>query len=125
MSILFTCLSIFAAPGDPCSKGQNFLGFPAWYKYLETTPANGCAPHLDGIGDIWLIGLALIEMLLRAATLIAIFFIVFAGVQYSNSGANTDKLRKAKNTLIDAIAGLVIALVATAVVSFIASRIAQ
>lgn len=124
MSPILSILVHFAATASPqCTK--SFLGFPTWFKYLETNPSNNCAPILSGINDIWLIGLAAIEILLRVVIIIAIIFVMYSGIQYSNSGANTDKMRIAKNTLIDALAGLIIAMVATAAVSFVAGRFVQ
>lgn len=124
-------LSIFAAD-DSCKN--YFLGLPPWYKYLEVhqqvnTPDGkvdvACVPQLHGINDLWLIGLAAIEILTRLAVLIAIAYVIYAGLKYSESRGNTDKAATAKNTLIDAITGLIIALTATAIVAFIGGRFGQ
>ena len=106
---------------NACKSG-NFFGFPSWNEYLHTHDDRQCAPHLTGINDIWLIGLALIEILLRIAVLAAIFFVLYAGIKYSASRGNPDKAQSAKNTLTDALTGLIIAVVAAAVVGFIAGR---
>lgn len=118
-SVLF---SLFAA--DPaCVK--SFLGVPPWYKYLEAHKNNNCAPEIHQINDFWLIGLAGIEILTRIAVFVAIGFIIYGGIKYSMSRGNTDRVNSAKSTLIDALTGLVIAVIATASVSFIAGRFAQ
>ncbi len=109
-------LDLFAAV-NPCLKG--FLGMPPWYEYLDVQVANQCAPQLHSISDIWLIGLALIEILTRVAVYAAIGFVVYAGIKYSASRGNADKVNNAKSTLIDALTGLIIAIVATAAVSFV------
>jgi hypothetical protein len=120
-------LRIFAAP---CSHGS-FFGIPPWYKYLDgknstvTSIVDGstgvpvCTPVLSSINDFWLIGLAVIEILLRVGMLAAVFFVVYAGIKYTNSRGNPDKVESAKKTLIDAIAGFAITVIATGVVSFI------
>lgn len=122
---LYAHLPLFAQASPACSK--SFLGIPPWYKYLETKPGavDQCAPVLKGINDIWLIGLAAIEILTRIAVLIAIAFILYAGIKYSNSRGNTEKVNSAKFTLQDALIGLIIAIIATAVVSFLGERISQ
>lgn len=116
-------LNIFSNADAGCV--HNFLGIPPWYKYLEAHVSNQCAPQLNGINDIWLIGLAVIEILTRVAVLAAIIFVVYGGIKYSASRGNTDKVTSAKNTLVDALTGLVIAIVATAAVSFVAGRFTQ
>lgn len=107
-------------------NGSGFLGFPTWYKYLENAaPANKpnqCSPELRGLNDIWLIALAVSEILLRVAIIVAIVYVLIGGFKYITSRANPDKTNSAKNTVIDALIGLVLALVATAVISFIAGR---
>ena len=104
---------VFAACGD-------FFGFPTWYKYLEG--GDKCSPRLEHINDIWLIGLAVLEILLRVAIIAAIIYVLIGGFKFITSRANPDKTAAAKNTVVDALVGLVIAVAATAVVSFVATR---
>ena len=106
---------LFAAS---CSNG--FFGFPKWYKYLDG--AGKCEPQLNHLNDLWLIALALIEILLRLSVLVAIAFVLIGGFKFITSRANPDRTNTAKNTVVDGLIGLVIAVVATAVVSFIAGR---
>lgn len=152
----FQGLFVMAASyGDTFIKvhcgGGSFFGFPMWYKYLSppvdgsgkllnikgdvfdpnaNVPVN-CTPVLSGINDFWLIGLAVVEILLRVAVLVAIFFVMFGGFKYvaargqDGSGGTPDKLNTAKLTIYDALTGLVIAIVASAVVSYIAGRFSQ
>lgn len=123
-------LTLFAAPGASCGNGT-FFGFPTWYKYLQgersviNSPVDGqkitvCTPYIGELKDFWLIGLAVIEILLRIAMLAAVAFVFYAGVKYTNSRGNADKIETAKKTLVDAIAGFVITIIATAAVAFIA-----
>lgn len=126
-------INIFGAVANECK--ESFLGLPHWYKYLEvqkfSNDADGnrididCVPQITGINDFWLIGLALIELLTRIAVLVAIIYVVYAGIKYSESRGNTDKAASAKNTLIDAVTGLLIALTATALISFLGGRFGQ
>lgn len=123
--ILFDSVSRLAQVDPRCDT--SFFGIPTWYKYLKTRggPTNQCIPEVSGLNDLWLIGLAFIEILARIAVLVAIGFIVYAGIKYSASRGNADKVNSAKYTLLDAVTGLVIAIVAAAVVSFLAGRISQ
>lgn len=107
----------FAAAAD-CQG--NFFGFPVWYKYLQD--AETCEPTLTKLSDIWLIVLAIIELLLRIAIAVAIVYVLIGGFKYITSRASPDKTAAAKNTVVDGLVGLVIAIAATSIVSFIAGR---
>lgn len=104
--------------------GGGFLGFPHWYKYLEGIEEHtrNCAPRLGNVNDIWLIALAVVEILLRVAIIAGIIYVLIGGFKYITSRANPDKTSAAKNTVVDGLIGVVIAIVATAAVSFIAGR---
>ena len=109
--------------GKACTGGGLF-GFPTWYKYLDSeTLTGGCSPKVAGINDIWLIVAAVIEIMLRLAAIVAVVYIIWAGFEYLTSQAEPAKLTKARQTLISALVGLVIAILATAVVNFIAGSV--
>ena len=114
---------VFAKAEDACM--QTFFGIPPWFKYLEAREANQCAPELTSINDLWLIGLAVIEIMTRVAVIITIAFVIYGGIKYSASRGNAEKVENAKSTLIDAITGMVIAVVATAVISYVAGVFTQ
>lgn len=106
--------------------GGDFLGFPKWYKYLNgiTDPKTHlCSPELSSINDIYLIVAAVIEMLLRIGTLMAVGFVIYGGIQYITSQGEPDKTSKARVTIINALVGLAISLVAAAAVAFFAGSV--
>ncbi len=107
---------------------SSFLGFPTWYKYLDSnidtdplTNATVCNLDIKGINDTWLIIAAVIEILLRVAALVAICFIIYGGVSYVISQGAPDKTKQAQSTAINALVGLTITVIASAAVSFIAN----
>lgn len=114
---MFDHIRILAAT---CTDGS-FFGLPTWHKYLSKDPVH-CNPRLDGIMDLWLIALALIEMLLRVAILAAIAYVLFGGFKLISARGNADKINSARTTITDALTGLAIAIAATALVAFIAGR---
>ncbi len=106
-----------------------FFGFPTWYEYLpKRSPEVGltgeptCSPHIENINDFWLIGLAVVEILLRVGVIAAIIFVMLGGMKYVNARGNADKTESAKKTVVDGLIGLIITVAATAVVSFIGGR---
>ena len=118
----------YAADGGECQlSGGGFLGFPTWYKYLKgqsgvdnNTLKETCQPVLGSINSIYGIVAAVIEILLRIASLVAIGFVVFGGIKYTLSQGAPDKTKEAQSTIINALIGLVIAIIATALVNFVA-----
>jgi Type IV secretion system pilin len=112
-----------------CSKSDLFFVFPKWYKYLRVrntvepnTGADTCEVVIRGIGDTWLIVAAVIDILLRVASLVAVAMIIYAGIQYITSQGEPDKAGKALKTIINALIGLTIAISATILVTFFAGR---
>lgn len=111
------------ADANACGDG-GFPGFPTWYAYLQTTNVDGnCTPTISGLNDIWLVVAAVIEILLRVAALVAVFFVIYGGVKYIISQGNPDETTQARMTIINAMIGLFIAVSAAAIVQFIAGSI--
>ena len=139
-----TLINFFAATPPPTSgvigstcqlTSSNFLGLPTWYHYLPGVWSLGpgaspnaanlgsaCTPTIAGLGDIWLIVAAAIEILLRIAGLVAVAMVIYGGVQYITSQGEPEQAKKARGTIIDALIGLVIAIVAATVITFIAGQ---
>ena len=120
-------LTLFAITN--CSAKPGFFGLPTWHKYLDkaaVTDDNGlitaCTPRIQHINDVWLIAAAVIDIMLRLAALGAIAMIVWGGIQYIMSQDQPEKTKKALSTIINALIGLVIAVAATTVITFIAGR---
>lgn len=116
--------------------GQGFLGIPNWYKYLETELRSE-APRICEVNfqlmrggkfsgsDILLIGLGVIDILLRIAAYVALAFVLYGSIKYITSQGSPDATKSAQNTILNALVGLAIAIVASAVVAFLGNRITQ
>jgi hypothetical protein len=102
-------------------------GLKPWYEYLETDQYCNVRDFnvLGGTSgsDFILIALALVDNLLRIAGFVAIGYIIFGGVLYITSQGSPDQTSKAQSTIINAIVGLVIAVVAVAAVTFLGNRL--
>lgn len=57
--------------------------------------------------------------------IIAVIMIILGGIQYSTSQGASDKLKKAKDTILYGIIGLVISLLAFAIVGFVLDGVFQ
>jgi heme/copper-type cytochrome/quinol oxidase subunit 2 len=124
MAMFNQLLSRFASGTCAYSKTTLF-NFPTWYHYLPGTvdPAtNTCVPSITSISDVWLIMAAVVEILLRVAALVAIVMVIYGAIEYTRSQGEPDKTSKARSTIINALAGLVISVLAAAIVTFVAGR---
>ena len=53
----------------------------------------------------------------------AVAFIIFGGFQYTTSAGDPGKVKKAKDTILYGIIGLVVAMLAYAIVNFVLSNV--
>lgn len=131
--LVFAPVFVGAVTNDPCHQSYSFLNFPTWYEYLEVGPKGSDPCAIIGPTDsqnkfsfekaIPRIILALIDILLRLAGLAAVGFVIFGGVRYMTSQGEPEALKAARGTLINAIVGLIISVLAFTIVSFIGSRL--
>ncbi len=119
-------ISIFAA--DACDKSGGFFGFVPWYHYLQVNPGTCEVTNFTLLGngknsDIPLILLAVIDDLLRLAGMIAVAFIIYGGIQFVASRGNSEKTARAQSTVLNALTGLAVTVIAVAFVSFLGSKL--
>ena len=67
----------------------------------------------------------IVQFLFVALGGIAVIMIIVGGIQYATSQGDSGALQKAKNTILYAIIGLVVAIAATTIVSFIINNVAK
>ena len=112
-------ITTFAASCDVSKLPKLFDLLPTWYEFL---PLNGsCQPALTSLSDIWLIVAAVIEILLRIATLAAVVFVMIGGIMFMTSQGSPEQTAKARSTIINALIGLLMSVSAALVVGFIAA----
>lgn len=106
-----------------CSK--EFLGLKPWYNYLEAGDNCG-VKHFNVLppnSDVPLVLLAVVDDLLRIAGMVAVAFVIASAVKFMTSDGQPDKIAAARQTILNALIGLAIALVAIVFVSFLGSRL--
>lgn len=69
--------------------------------------------------------LNIIQVTIGVLALVAVIVIVFAGVQYTTSAGDAGKVKKAKDSILYGIVGLVIAILAFAIVNFVLSSLTK
>lgn len=130
--LVFSAVQMFAASGGGCSP-PTFLGLEAWYAYLpysQDSTIGGCAisipagtSFLGPQSPILLVGLAIVDDLIRIAALAAVGYVIYGGIQYITSGGSPESTKKAQNTIINALIGLVLAILAASIVAFIGGQL--
>lgn len=123
--MISSLLSHFAAAGSCSFNSSPFLNFPHWYTYLNgVKDDNGiCVPAVHALSDIWHIVAAVIEILLRVAAIAAIAMIIYGGISYTMSQGEPEKTGQAKNTIVNALIGLAVAIMASFIIAFLAGSI--
>lgn len=85
--------------------------------------AHGTGQPTELFGDSGVIT-SVTNILLFAAGAIAVIMVIWGGLRYVISGGNSSAVTAAKNTIMYALIGLVIAFLAFAIVNFVLSAIA-
>lgn len=132
-----TQASAYVSPGCRTS----FMGLPTWYKYLDVGPEGNdpcaiqgprqtiydsrgnIASNLDVPAIAGRVALAVVEILLRVAVFAAMAFVLYGGFRYITSQGEPDATKSARQTIQNALIGMVIALLASAIVAFIAREL--
>jgi TRAP-type C4-dicarboxylate transport system permease small subunit len=109
-------LTSFVKLADDCT-GQSIL--PDLYGGLRGSNGTGCEVTVDSLRDVTVLIGNVIEILLSVAVFVAIGFIIYGGFRYITSSGDASGIKGAKDTIVNAIIGLIIAMVAFGVVRYI------
>lgn len=129
--VVFFPATTSAQASSACPGSDGLLGFPTWYEYLDTNSNCDVSPirhEADPIrpdekapinlgATIGAILLAVIEILLRVAGIVAVGYVVYGGILYMTSQGTPDKLQAAQKTILHGLIGLIIAAFAVAIVN--------
>lgn len=102
------------------------LTVPTWYRGLTDADCNIESPS-DGEGGlsrfVWTIALNIVEMIMQVVGFASIGFLIFGGFKYMTAMGEPANIVKAKDTIRNAIFGLLIAIFSVAIVNFAAGAI--
>lgn len=109
-------------PSCSFSKDSALFGIPTWYEYMPgvVEADNSCHPSFTNIMDVWLIVLAVVDILLRIAAIIAVFMIIYGGAMYMTSMGSPETAGHARKVIINSLVGLMITVMATFLITFTA-----
>lgn len=121
--VIFSVTNGVALAAQPCQPGSGGLPLPTWYQYLPGETVNGqCEIKTDNLGGkvVILILMGIFDILLYVAGLIAVVMIIWGGFKLLTSNGEPQKIAAAKTTIFNALVGLIIAVIASQIVGFIA-----
>lgn len=102
-------------PVDGCNS--TILGFPAWHNGLICDETG--SPTITELNNVWIIVLNMTRWLLAVAAYAAAIFIIWGGFKYIKSQGDPGAIATAKTTIFQAVGGLGIALISTALVAYV------
>ncbi|MDR3298132.1 MAG: pilin [Candidatus Nomurabacteria bacterium] len=126
----FGLLSPTTASAASCD--DSFLGFRPWYYGITKDP--DCTlkvPGVNGGNDIelsvfiWAIILNALSILFGIVGYLAIGFLIYGGFMYVMARGDPSRIAKGKNTVIRAIIGLIICILASLISSLIVNIITE
>ncbi len=111
----------YAATAD-ASCDATFITFPAWYNGLSTKVNGECAimspSDAGGLSTfIWHVVLNVLAILLQVVVYVTVAMIIYGGYMLLANGGSPESVSKGKTTIRHAITGLIIALLAVAIVN--------
>lgn len=124
--LTFLAFDVSTACDPTKAKSFSFFNFPHWWQYVHTGHLDGlgnCTPEPRIPGGLWSIGLAIIDMLLYLAGIVAVISIIIAGISYITAAGSSDQITSARKRIVNSLLGLAVVLIASAAVSFIGNAI--
>jgi hypothetical protein len=116
---LFGVLGVLTAPAASAQLFNEVCNEPGASESSACQDASGEDPLT---GDDGLI-IRLVNIAAVAGGIVAVIIIIWGGFTYVTSGSDTNKINAARNTIIYAVIGLIVIVLAQTIVSFILTRI--
>lgn len=101
-----------------CNSNHPFLGLPHWYDGVQKSKTD-CSISITNVNQVWTIVLNILNLLLSLAGILAVVFIIIGGIRYIISQGESSGISAAKQTIVRAIVGLVLAIGAVVILNFV------
>lgn len=117
-AFILASLSPATAFAAKCSNDKAVLLFPTWFHGLSCTKAaDGTeSVQINSINKIWVIVMNVVQWLIIAGGYVALYFILWSGFKFITANGDPSRITSAKNTILNAVIGLVIVLASVAIV---------
>lgn len=125
----FVLLTAFAAPAFACElkagTGAPSI-IPTWYEYLPGKPSTTGECEVDTSGGgitVVLILMGVFDIILFLGGVLAVIMVIYGGFKLVTSTGEPQKIAAGRTTIINALVGLGIAIIASQIVGFIAGKL--
>lgn len=113
---------VFAAV--KCAHTLFFI--PPWWEYISPDKIGAdCSIAFSFPNDLLAVSLAIVDMLLRVAGLVAIVSIIAAGVSYITASGTVEKTASARRRIYNSLIGLAVVAIASGFVAFIGNTLVK
>lgn len=110
VSLVFSPAPAYAACGGP-----SFFFIEHW----STNLCEGDQVIIDDINDFLLLAFWAVDSILKLSAYVAVGFLIWGAIKYIKGQGEPGELASAKNTIVQALIGLVIAIASVAIVHFV------
>lgn len=116
---------VYAGDTSGCKTGgSSFFGVPTWYQYLEFERTNDrCSIINEGTEAVLLVMFGVLDILFYLSGFIAAGYIIWGGLKFILAQGAPDKISSARSTILNAVIGLIIVIVASTAISFLAKKV--
>lgn len=114
-TVLMSGVGLLSSPVVMATSGGNPAAESA-LKGIESTGTKGNKQAKDIVKDV-------VGVMMFILGALSVIMIVWSGIQYTISAGDSGKVGKAKSTLIYSVVGLVVAIFAYAIVTFVIDRV--
>ncbi|MCL2037519.1 pilin [Candidatus Saccharibacteria bacterium] len=105
--------AVHAAPGDPCDETQGLAGA------INEDCAVGEGMQTGSLFGNNGIVTTVINIMLFIVGILSVIMIIWGGIRYVLSRGKEDEVKNAKNTILYSVVGLIIAIIAYALVNWV------
>lgn len=138
-----TPATTYAASSVPAECPKSFFGLTPWYKYLgpnfkSTLPDQAVGGKCDikcfrilpakqtggcgrsgSVTDVPYVLLAIIDSIARIAGIVSVAFVLSGAFKYITSSGNPEATARARNTIVNALIGVAVVIVAIGFIQFL------
>jgi hypothetical protein len=115
----FTAIALLPARASAaCVDSVAGGAIPTWHKYL--TKDGACNIQFEWPNSIIGVAAAFTEILFVLGGIVAVLFIIVGGFQFIISRGEPDKIAGARRTILNALVGLVLTIMAVSIVRLVA-----
>lgn len=119
LSMLALPLFSAAPVSAVCSPGvAGFLLLEPWHSCLPKDA--GGKPKINELNDVWKIVIVLLDGAVKIVGYVAVALVIFGGIKFITSRGEPGSVASARTTILNAIIGLALAMLAVAIVQLVA-----